>query len=280
MCSERVHALCAGGTSGRCHLTVASVDGASAIVRCAATAPLHLFTPRARGPAVAAIVATYGGGLVAGDEIDLTVEVDRGAIAALTTQAETKVYRSDGRWASQRMAARVGEDAALAIVPEPTACFAGARYRQHQRFDLDRRASLLLVDAVTPGRSARGERWSFEACLSRNDVHCGGTPVLRDAIRLVAGEGPPVERRMAGFELLATVVAIGPAAAVVASSLLEIGGGRATAGADVLVAASPLLDGAYVRIAARTVEAGLALVRGSLALAGNRFGRDALDRRP
>lgn len=225
-------------------------------------------------------MATYGGGLVAGDEIDLTLEVGPEATAAVTTQAQTKVYRSDGRWASQRMTARIGEDAALAIVPEPTACFAGARYRQYQRFELHPRASLLLVDSITPGRAARGERWAFDACLSRNDVQHGGKTVLRDAVRLVAGEGPPVERRMGKFDFLATIVAVGPAAAAVAGSLLDLAGRRAVAGDDALVAASPLLDGAYVRVAARSVGAGLALVRERVALAAARFGRDALERRP
>ncbi len=274
-------ALRTGPRAGHGCLAVAIVDGATAVVACAAEPPLHLFTPCARGPAVSALIASYGGGLVAGDLVDVALEVGPGAVASVGTQAETKVYRSAGRWAEQRVTARVGADAALAIVPEPTSCFAGARFRQHQRFELDARGSLLLVDAVTPGRSARGERWAFEAYLSRNDVHVGGRPVLSDAVRLVQGEGPSVARRMGPWEMLATVVLIGPALRCAASAALEHARGLpADGGAAVLATASPLLDGAYLRIAARSVEAGLAFVRARVAPAAATFGRATLERRP
>ncbi|HVI96228.1 MAG TPA: urease accessory protein UreD, partial [Anaeromyxobacter sp.] len=96
-------------------LAVALVDGASAVVGCAAASPLHLFTPRARGPAAWAIAATLGGGLVAGDALDLEIDVGGGATALVGTQAHAKVFRSPGPWASQTLSARVAPGATLAL---------------------------------------------------------------------------------------------------------------------------------------------------------------------
>jgi urease accessory protein len=268
-------------SKGAGHLRVARVAGESAVVSCRATSPLHLFTPRARGGAVWAIATTHGGGLVAGDVIDLDVEVGPGATALLSTQSNTRVYRSTGAFAEQHLAARVAAGATLAVLPEPTACFAGARFRQRQRFALEAGASLLLVDALTEGRGARGERWAFEACSTRNEVEVAGRPVLADAVRLVAGEGPSPAERMAGVAFVATVVALGPAAAAdTARILAEHGAASADRDAPVFAAASPLGDGVHLRVAARTVASGLAYVRRELAFAAALLGVAPFDRRP
>ncbi len=273
----RAAPLAAGG--GR--VVVGLADGASAVLSCAAAGPLHLFTPRPRGRAAWVVAATLGGGLVAGDAVTLELDVGPGATALLGTQAHTKVFRSAGAWASQDLVARVAEGATLAVLPEPTSLFAGARYRQAQRFVLAPGASLLLVDAVTHGRAARGEAWAMEAYRSRNVVEAGGRVAIADAVRLARGEGPPVAARMAGVAILATALLVGPGvadgAAAIAAEL-----GRAPAGfADgVLAAASPVAGGVLLRLAAQTVEAGLLFLRARLAFAAALLDGDPFARRP
>jgi urease accessory protein len=265
--------------SGR--VVVGIADGASAILSCAAQAPLHLFTPRARGRAPWIVAATLGGGLVAGDAVALELEVGPGATALLGTQAHTKVFRSDGAWASQDLVAHVAAGATLAVLPEPASLFAGARYRQAQRFVLAPDASLLVLDAVTHGRAARGEAWAMEAYLSRTTVESGGRVALADAVRLVRGEGPPVARRMAGVALHASAVLVGPAFADGAAAIgAELA--RAPAGevAGVLAAASPIAGGVLLRLASATVDAGLLFLRARLAFSASLLDGDPFARRP
>jgi urease accessory protein len=86
---------------------------------------------------------------------------------------------------------------------------------------------------------------------------------------------------MAGIALLATIVALGPALEAGAAGLLDALGGTAVeAGTDVLAAASPLAGGAYARIAATSVAAGVAFVRRALAFAAPLLGGSPFDRRP
>jgi urease accessory protein len=259
---------------------VALVDGKSTVLSCASAAPLRLLVPRARGPAVWAVAASYGGGLVAGDEVSLAVEVEEGATALLGTQAETKAYRSVAAPCRQDLRARIGPGGALVLLPDPVSCFAGARYRQVQRFDLAPSASLLLLDALVSGRSARGERWAFEEYGSRNEVVVGGRLVLADALRLAAGEGPPVAARLEEMDLLATLVLVGPRLAEPARTLGEkIAALPAHGVPELLVAASPLADGVHLRLASRSVEAGLAFLRQHLGFLAALLGEDPFSRR-
>lgn len=271
----------AGATPGAGALRVGLVAGRSAVLTCASTSPLRLFTPRPRGAAAWAVATTHGGGLVAGDVIDVAVTVERGASALLATQSNTRVYRSAGRPASQRLRARVARGGLLAVLPEPTACFAGARFDQEQRFDLEDGASLLLVDAVTEGRGARGERWAFHAYAARIEVTVGGELALADAVRLAQGEGAPPAARMRDVAILATVVALGPALREPAAALVaSLAAAPADPAAEVLAAASPLRDGIHLRLAARSVAAGAAYLRRALAFAAPRLGGSPFERRP
>src|SRR3989442_2941008 len=104
--------------------------GPRSVVRSAfATSPLRLLTPSNHGHAAWAYTSTLGGGLVDGDEIRLDVRVGRDAAAVLATQGQNRVYRS-ARGCRSELAAEVEEGALLALLPDPTVCFAGARYAQ------------------------------------------------------------------------------------------------------------------------------------------------------
>jgi urease accessory protein len=196
------------------------------------------------------------------------------------TQAETKVYREPGAGrASQRVTASVGAGALLALLPDPVSPFAGSRYEQVQRFELAAGASLVVLDAVTAGRAARGERWAFAGYRARNEVRVAGELVLADGVRL--DEGPPLPRRLAGLELLATLILLGPRIAPAVPSILEaLAQAPASRQDAVLAAASPLADGVLLRLAARSVEDGMAAIRSHLAFLATPLDGDPLLRRP
>src|SRR5512133_2101957 len=106
---------------GAGRLEVALVEGCSALVRCAASSPLQLLAPRARGRAAWLVAATHGGGLVSGDAVELDLSIGAAATACLGTQAETKVYRDGGGGGGARLhlTASVGPGGLLALLPDP-----------------------------------------------------------------------------------------------------------------------------------------------------------------
>ena len=273
-----------GLVPGRGSLAVERVAGASAVTGARAAAPLKLLVPRPRGPAAWAYAATYGGGLVAGDTIDIDVSVGPGAAALVGTQASTKVYAGEGRPASQSLHARIAEGALLALLPDPVCPFADAVYHQHQRIDLAEGASLALIDMLTSGRAARGERWRFASYRSTTEVHLGGQLALRDALHLEDTPGSSIADRMDRFHALAAVLLLGPALAAPAAALLDrlsgrLSGAPAPLRARLYTAASPVPGGALLRIAGEDPEEVVAFARRALAPLAERLGEDPWSRK-
>ena len=260
--------------AGRGQVRLERVAGRTEVTGARATAPLRLLLPRpasARDGPATVVLSSYGGGLVAGDAIDLRVDVRPGAKGLLATQASTKVYVADGgRGCSQVLAATIAAGGMLAVVPDPVTPFAGARYVQHQRFDLAADASLLLVDSLTSGRWARGERWAFASYRSRTEVNVGGRAAFVDGL-LLEPSGECGRHFLGRFNCFATAVVVGPAFEEVAEAVtLRSRERRVGRRESVLVAASPLRDGgAVIRVAGPTAEAvGLVLHRELGAVAG------------
>ena len=258
----------------------ALVGGATAVVRRVARSPLKLLTPRGPGQAAHVVTSTYGGGLLPGDDIRLDIEAGEGTRAVIGTQASTKVYRSErGLGARQSLRAVVGAGAMLAVVPDPVTCFAGARYEQRQRFELETTASLLIVDWITAGRVACGERWAMHRYVSDTRVNVGGRCVVRDALRLDRDDGPiDAPHRTGRFDCLATVILVGEAFAPAAQDALRrvnaVALGRRT---GLLASAGPLpsgCPGAVVRVAAGGAEPAGRFVREVLTAAWDALGED------
>jgi urease accessory protein len=241
-----------------------------------ATSPVRILAPNNHGSAAWAFLASFGGGLVDGDRLDVDIEVAPCASALLGTQGFTKVYRSP-HGCSQRLVARVADAATLTVVPDPVVCFAGARYTQRIAVDLARDASVLLLEGYTCGRSARGVRWQFSHYASRTTILRGGARVLVDATRLDPADGPVAER-MGRFDVVLSLVAIGPRFARVREAMFAPR--RASSGASAIVAASPIgHDGGILRILAESFESASRALRSSFAELARLLGDDPFARK-
>lgn len=281
---------CAGGAGmslpavilpGCGRLAVTAVAGASALTDLAGANPLKLLASCARGPAAWVYAGTYGGGLLAGDAVDLDVQVGSGARLFLGTQAGTKIHRSDdGRTATWCGRAAVAPGGLLVHLPDPTTPYAGSRYEQVQTVDLRGDASLVWLDAMTGGRTARGERWQAAAWRSRLAIDLDGRPLLRDGLLLDPAHGDPAAR--AGrFNAVATLVLGGPLLAGRVQAALALGG-AVQRGAPLLIGAAPLGGGwgAVVRCAAVAHEQVERMLTGILAPLDDLLGDDPWRRRP
>jgi urease accessory protein len=219
-----------------------------------ATSPVKLFTTRNHAGACWVYAATLGGGFVGGDAVRMTLDVGPGASALLTTQASTKVYRSL-KPASQQISANVHQDGLLAVVPDPIVCFAGADFSQDQRYDLTGRANLVLVDWITSGRHAAGERWAFAHYTSRIQITRDGKRMFYDGLTLQQ-ETDTVAERMGRFDVWASCVITGPrvadAAAAIVGRVAEL---PVHAHAGIIESACALAGGgALLRMAGSNVE--------------------------
>ena len=166
-------------------------------------------------------VLSYGGGLVSGDAVHLTVRLAAHTRLILSTQGSTKVFKARGRGVVTRQGldGKIGAGAALCYLPEPCCPFEASVFEQRQRFWVEGGASLLLLDWVSEGRRARGERWGMCSWRGWNEVRAldgGGDSerrlLLRDAVWLSnqdGGEGG-LGVKMDGMGVFGTLIVYGP----------------------------------------------------------------------
>jgi urease accessory protein len=132
------------------------------------------------------------GGLLGGDRLALTVNVDRGATAQITTTGATRIYRprADAAVTTQVNEIIVGDGALLEYLPDAVIPFAGARFSQRTEIRLEDGAGLFWWEILAPGREARGEVFAYESVELKTDLSAGGRLIAAEWVRLE----PPVRR--------------------------------------------------------------------------------------
>jgi urease accessory protein len=122
------------------------------------------------------------GGLVGGDRLSITVHLEPGSRALLTSVAAQKVYgtigrsrlRPEGAWALQELAFQLEEGADLEWLPQELVVYADGLYEQRTRVNLAPGAGWLGAELVRLGRTAAGEslgagRWRSLLEIRRRD---------------------------------------------------------------------------------------------------------------
>lgn len=194
-------------------------------------------------PPVHLYLLTYGGGLLPGDHIDVSITLEpRTRLVVTTPQGSTKIFRTepDGQRRNrlgtpaaelsdrsrQTLDVRIGRQAALCYLPDPCMPFKDSRYEQVQTFtvegvatakkndddDDDQRSSLCVLDWVTQGRAARGEHWDFHLWKGKNEVRSvDGKLLLRDSLILEdEQEEGLIKERTAPHGIMGTLILYGP----------------------------------------------------------------------
>ena len=164
---------------------------------------------------------SYGGGLVAGDAVNLAINLDSTARLVLLTQGSTKIFISPTSEVVTRqvLTTRLSEGSALCYLPDPVQPFAQSAFEQTQIYHVPslHGANLCVADWVCRGRSARGENWNFWRYRSKNEVWLSPSDsekkrlLLRDNVLLE--DGSPTASftgRMDDLGAFGTLILYGP----------------------------------------------------------------------
>ncbi|KAK5122133.1 hypothetical protein LTR85_004379 [Meristemomyces frigidus] len=194
--------------------------------------PLKLVSPAPTGTAGdpshlvhTVYLLTYGGGLVAGDSIDLNVTLEATTRLALLTQGSTKLFKSPGRemLSKQCMTVNLAPGSALCYLPDPVQPFARSCFEQSQVYnvvtapgDEQNPGNLCALDWVCNGRPANGENWSACRYGSRNEIYLVQEDgkrrlLLRDNVLLDDhGSDGNISTRMSDLAVFGTLILHGP----------------------------------------------------------------------
>jgi urease accessory protein len=142
----------------RLELSACRDDGGRCTVHARHQGPLRVLkTLYPEGDAIAHQVIVHPpGGIVGGDRLEVALDVQPRAHTLVTTPGATRFYRSDGRPASQSVAARVGAHARLEWLPLEALVHSGCIAANRFEFQLDDNAQLIGWDAVALGLPAAG----------------------------------------------------------------------------------------------------------------------------
>ena len=148
-------------THGVAEIGFARRDGATRLAHLYEKNPLRVLFPKEdSNPAALAVIVTTSGGLVAGDRLDIAVDVGADAVAHATGSAAEKLYRSTGATTEIAQQLSVGSGGWLEFLPPETIVFDGTRLRRKTTVDLAQGAGFLGGGIIVFGRRARGEAFT------------------------------------------------------------------------------------------------------------------------
>jgi urease accessory protein len=167
--------------SSRLHLSFEARDPGTTILRVKQQQPPWRIVRgfRAASGETLAHVHNLSGGILDSDSLHIQIDLGAGAQAQVTSTGATRIYRSRSpeRLASQRMRVNIAADAYLEYLPDQLIPFAGSRFEQTARVELQPGASLIWWDRIAPGREASGEVFQFHSLASAFELIACGQPI-------------------------------------------------------------------------------------------------------
>lgn len=157
---------CAGalvGRAARLELAFEARGGRTVVAHAYAEPPFRVGRSFDVDGAAYVILVCCGPGVFAGDELQQSVHVARGARVMMTSQSALQVHPSAATTAA-RVHQQYTVDAGAELHCHWDAVIPFSRARLEQRFDIRLHASSRLYwsDALMSGRVERGERWQFD----------------------------------------------------------------------------------------------------------------------
>ncbi len=163
------------------HLSFEAAEAGATILRIKQQQPPWRVVRGFRVPSAETLahVHNLSGGILDSDALQFQMDLGAGAQAQVTSTGATRIYRSRSAegLASQRMHVSIAAGAYLEYLPDQLIPFAGSRFEQTARVELEHGASLIWWDRVAPGREASGEVFQFHSLASHFELAACGQPV-------------------------------------------------------------------------------------------------------
>ncbi len=158
------------------------------------------------------IIVHPPGGIAGGDDIELRVQVDGGALTQLTTPGATRWYRSPDARAVQRIVFDVRDGGVLEWLPQGTIVFDGVNASNQLRVELSGSARYIGWDVICLGRTESSERFLQGRWRQRGDIFRDGALIWSERMML-DGNSPWLSSPagLNGAPVFGTFVAMGPA---------------------------------------------------------------------
>ncbi len=167
------------------HIEIKCIDHVSRATGIYCQNPLKMLNPDSHGSVCHLISTNYGGGLVEGDKIELDIVAGNNTRSLLTTQANTRVYKSVNNIACKYIQeTHLAENAFFVQLNDPLVLQEGSIFNQSHMYRLKEGAVLLLADWVEVGRILNQEKFRFKNFHSECSVYVKNQPIILDKFNI------------------------------------------------------------------------------------------------
>ena len=175
------------------------------------TAPFHPGPLHYRDGRAELILQDVSPGIFPGDRLQIRVAVDDGAALTVSAQGATKVYPSPSGILSEiQTSLSVSRGATLWWLPGALIPFRDARYLARTTVTVADESRFALLEVITPGRLAMGERDLYGQLDLRLHIETGGRPLLIERAVLDPLARPPeMVGRRGQFACSGSLITIG-----------------------------------------------------------------------
>ncbi|WP_028400546.1 urease accessory protein UreD [Ectobacillus panaciterrae] len=125
-----------------------------------------------------------GGGYVDGDRYHTNIALEESAELTVTTQSSTKVYKTPREPVCQYTTISLKSGSVLEYLPDPLIAYEGARFLQETTVHMEKGASLIYSDIITPGWAKSRKYFRYDWIRSKLKIYEEGKLQLFDHLFL------------------------------------------------------------------------------------------------
>ncbi|KAB2330216.1 urease accessory protein UreD [Cytobacillus depressus] len=150
-----------------------------------------------------------GGGYLDGDRYHLQFTVEKNARLTLTTQSATKIYKTPKKHAYQETEIFLKEGSYLEYLPDPLIAYRDAKYTQKNVIHMEKGATFIYSDIITPGWSSEGDMFSYDRLQLINEIYMENELVAFDHLKLIpSSQNMKTIGLMEGYSHLGSMVVV------------------------------------------------------------------------
>ena len=120
-------------------------------------------------------IISPSGGILQGDRYRMDITLNNNAIAHITTQGATRIYRMEKNYATQIVNVVVDDSCYFEFIPDQIIPYRDSRFYQKVDLKVHDNATMVYSEMIVPGRVASGESFEYDICymkaLARNQNH-------------------------------------------------------------------------------------------------------------
>jgi urease accessory protein len=116
-------------------------------------------------PAMAYVyIISPSGGILQGDRYRIDIRLSNNALAHVTTQGATRIYKMEKNYGTQMVNINLGKGSYLEYIPDQIIPFRNSRFYQEVELSVHDNATMIYSETIVPGRVASGEKFVYDIC--------------------------------------------------------------------------------------------------------------------